>query len=49
LRRPFSHVGIYVGDHRFIHAPARGGNVEIVNMSERYWNRRYNGARRLEL
>lgn len=49
LRRPFSHVGIYLGDHRFIHAPARGGNVEIVNMSERYWERRYNGARRLEL
>jgi cell wall-associated NlpC family hydrolase len=49
LRRPFSHVGIYLGDHRFIHSPSGGGKVEIVNMSHRYWERRYNGARRLDL
>ena len=49
LRRPFSHVGIYLGDHRFIHSPSRGGSVEIVHMSHRYWERRYNGARRLDL
>jgi len=49
LRRPYSHVGIYLGEHRFIHAPSRGGTVEIVNMTERYWERRYNGARRLDL
>lgn len=49
LRRPFSHVGIYLGEHRFIHSPSRGGKVEIVNMTERYWERRYNGARRLDL
>ncbi len=47
LRRPFSHVGIYVGEHRFIHAPSRGGQVEIVDMSGHYWQRRYNGARRI--
>ncbi|MEO8565858.1 MAG: C40 family peptidase, partial [Betaproteobacteria bacterium] len=44
---PFSHVGIYVGDDRFIHAPHRGGEVEIVTMSQRYWQERYDGARRL--
>jgi cell wall-associated NlpC family hydrolase len=49
LRRPFSHVGIYLGDQRFIHAPSRGGRIEIVNMAERYWEARYNGARRVEL
>jgi cell wall-associated NlpC family hydrolase len=47
MRRPFSHVGIYIGDQRFIHAPASGGAVELVNMSERYWASRFNGARRL--
>ncbi len=49
LRRPFSHVGIYLGDSRFVHAPSRGGKVEIVDMSERYWKNRYNGARRLAI
>jgi len=44
---PFSHVGIYLGDDRFIHAPHRGGEVEIVAMSQRYWQQRYDGARRL--
>ncbi len=43
----YSHVGIYVGDGRFIHAPSRGGRVHIVNMGERYWVSRFNGARRL--
>ena len=44
---PFSHVGIYLGDDRFIHAPHRGGEVEIVTRSQRYWQQRYDGARRL--
>ena len=42
----FSHVGIYVGEGRFIHAPSRGGRVHIVNMGDRYWVSRFNGARR---
>ncbi len=49
LRRPFSHVGIYLGEYRFIHAPSRGGQVEIVDMNSRYWQKRYNGARRIGL
>jgi cell wall-associated NlpC family hydrolase len=49
LRRPFSHVGIYLGESRFVHAPSRGGTVEIVDMTQRYWKSRYNGARRLPI
>lgn len=44
---PFSHVGIYLGDHRFIHAPHGGGEVEIVALTQHYWQQRYDGARRL--
>jgi cell wall-associated NlpC family hydrolase len=47
LRRPFSHVGIYIGDQRFIHAPTSGGAVQLVDMRDRYWRTRYDGARRL--
>jgi cell wall-associated NlpC family hydrolase len=43
----FSHVGIYLGDDRFIHAPHRGGEVEIVTLSKTYWQKRFDGARRL--
>ena len=49
LRRPYSHVGIYLGDYRFIHAPTTGGHVELVDLRDRYWQTRFNGARRLEL
>jgi len=46
-RQPNSHVGIYIGDERFVHAPSRGGEVEISDMQEGYWKKRFNGARRL--
>ncbi len=46
-KRPYSHVGIYIGEDRFIHAPSRGKSVEIVDMGDRYWKKRFNGARRL--
>jgi cell wall-associated NlpC family hydrolase len=48
LRRGFSHVGIYLGDNKFIHSPSRGGQVRIDSMDLSYWKRRFNGARRIE-
>jgi len=47
LRKTFSHVGIYVGEGRFIHSPRAGGEVRIENMSDSYWRNRFNGARRV--
>ena len=46
LRRTFSHVGIYVGDNKFIHAPRSGGNVRVEDMQVNYWSKRFTGARR---
>jgi cell wall-associated NlpC family hydrolase len=46
LRRRYSHVGIYVGDGRFIHAPRTGAAVRVEDMDLPYWKTRYNGARR---
>ncbi|WP_295638126.1 C40 family peptidase [uncultured Methylibium sp.] len=49
LRAAFSHVGIYVGDGKFIHAPRTGGQVRVEDMRVAYWSKRYNGARRASL
>jgi len=45
--RPFTHVGLYIGDERFIHSPASGGLVRTESLNERYWVKRWNGARRV--
>ena len=45
----YSHVGIYLGNHRFIHAPSSGGRVRTEDMRKTYWKRHYNGARRIAL
>jgi cell wall-associated NlpC family hydrolase len=45
--RANSHVGIYLGNNTFVHAPSRGKGVEVVDMTENYWQKRFNGARRL--
>jgi len=46
-RFAFSHVGIYLGDNRFIHAPSRGREVEVATLDKSFWQKRFNGARRL--
>jgi cell wall-associated NlpC family hydrolase len=48
LKRTFSHVGIYIGDNRFIHSPRPGQSVRTEDMSFAYWARRFTGARRAE-
>ena len=49
LNRPFSHVGIYVGDGRFVHAPKTGARVRVESLKSTYWLQRFNGARRIQL
>jgi hypothetical protein len=46
LRRTFSHVGIYIGDGKFIHSPHSGATVRVDDMRFAYWNQRFTGARR---
>ncbi len=48
MRSAFSHVGIYIGDNKFIHAPRTGARVRIEDMRENYWVQRFNGARRVD-
>lgn len=47
LQRAFSHVGIYVGDGKFIHSPKPGALVRLEDMTKSYWLRRFDGARRV--
>lgn len=39
--RKISHVGLYLGNNRFIHAPSSGKRVNIANLNDRYWRARF--------
>ena len=47
MRRTFSHVGIYIGEGKFIHSPKPGSEVRVEDMGLAYWKRRFDGARRV--
>lgn len=48
LNRVFSHVGIYLGDGRFVHAASsRSGAVMVSSLADRYWRERFDGGRRV--
>ena len=49
MKRTFSHVGIYVGEGKFIHAPRTGSAVRVEDMRDSYWSKRFTGARRADL
>ncbi|MFA6203208.1 MAG: NlpC/P60 family protein [Gallionella sp.] len=42
-----SHVGIFIGENRFVHSPKSGKAIMITSLNEKYWRARYNGARRI--
>ncbi|WP_354685464.1 C40 family peptidase [Cupriavidus necator] len=48
MRQTFSHVGIYIGDNKFVHAPSTGSKIRVDDMRAAYWVTRYNGARRID-
>jgi cell wall-associated NlpC family hydrolase len=47
MKHAFSHVGIYIGEGKFIHSPKPGAQVRVEDMGQSYWQRRFNGARRV--
>ncbi len=48
VRSTFSHVGIYIGNNRFIHSPSAGSAISVTDMGDSYWAKRFTGARRLD-
>ncbi|PIX03977.1 MAG: peptidase C40, partial [Gallionellales bacterium CG_4_8_14_3_um_filter_54_18] len=48
-RSQFSHVGIFIGENRFVHSPRTGKAITIASMDDGYWRARYDGARRISL
>ena len=47
-RGRISHVGLYIGNNRFIHAPRTGKSIEITSLGNKYWNSKYVTARRVK-
>lgn len=47
MRRQYSHVGVYIGEGRFIHSPRAGASIRVESMEVAYWKNRFNGARRV--
>jgi cell wall-associated NlpC family hydrolase len=48
VRRTISHVGIYIGDNKFVHSPSTGSTIRVDDLDDRYWEKRFKGARRVE-
>jgi cell wall-associated NlpC family hydrolase len=48
MRRTFSHVGIYIGDNKFVHSPSTGSTIRVDDLDNHYWEKRFTGARRIE-
>lgn len=48
MKSVYSHVGIYVGNNRFIHSPSAGSSISVADMNDAYWSKRFTGARRVD-
>ena len=48
MRRTFSHVGIYIGDNKFVHSPSTGSKIRVDELDDSYWEKRFTGARRVD-
>ena len=48
MKSVYSHVGIYVGNNRFIHSPSAGSSISVADMNDSYWSKRFTGARRVD-
>jgi cell wall-associated NlpC family hydrolase len=48
VRRTISHVGIYIGDNKFVHSPSTGSTIRVDDLDDSYWEKRFKGARRVE-
>jgi len=48
MRRTISHVGIYIGDNKFVHSPSTGSTIRVDDLDNSYWEKRFKGARRIE-